>query len=149
MKKNLTFIFITYIFLIYPTATFAQSTNVKNKQMSACMAMVKPSAMYALDIPSGNNAILNKFIMALADIGDSPNTKTLVDLLSKPLEKPIAVVGEDEAVAAATIEAALAKIAAGDQQFANTICFAGNEKYADSLKMAAKKAGVTMLLPQP
>ena len=147
MHQSLNVILTAFIVFLQAGTAFAQSSDLKKDQISACMAATKQSNIYAVDIPAANNSIFNRFIMALEDIGDSPSTKTLVDLLSKPLNRPVVVIGEDEVVTAATLEAALKKVGFIDQRFPNTVCFVGGEKYSESLKIAAQKAGLTLLLP--
>ena len=147
MHQSLNVILTAFMVFLQAGTAFAQSSDLKKDQISACMAATKQSNIYAVDIPAANNSIFNRFIMALEDIGDSPSTKTLVDLLSKPLNRPVVVVGDDDAVTVATLEAALKKVGFIDQRSPNTVCFVGGEKYSDSLKIDAQKAGLTLLLP--
>lgn len=149
MHQSLNIILTALIVFLQAGTAFAQFSDLKNDQISACMAAAKQYNIYAVDIPAGYISILNRLIMALEDIGNSQSTKDLVSLLSKPLNEPVVVIGDDEAVTAATLEAVLKKVEFIDQRFPNTVCFVGDEKYSESLKIAAQKAGLTLLLPKP
>lgn len=151
MQQLLTFVF-TLVFLSGCTSTGGQSnrSNSLNQKMAACWAATKQSNILAIEVPAANNFISNKLAAATMQMGGSNAVDALVEVLSQPTRLPLAVVGTNDEVTAATLEVALRKLAPDTNRSTQPLCFAGDPQYGTQLKAAAKAAGVHFLMvPNP
>ncbi|MHA6848844.1 hypothetical protein [Ralstonia syzygii] len=80
---------------------------------------------------------------ALRSGASSANAKAIIDLLSKPESPYVAVLGDGDTIAAATLERALSD-SKGKVRAGRTVIFVGDQKYEQSLKAAAMGAGVKL-----
>lgn len=134
-------------FLVCAMPVFAES--LQDRQVAACLAISgKEQKILTFDIPAASNFISNRMISMTVGMGGSLSVDELVKNFSKTQNYFLVIIGKDEGVTAATLEMALEKIGAAEKRFSNTVCFAGDEKYAASLKAASQKAGITLLLPK-
>ena len=118
--------------------------------MAACMAATKQSNILAIEVPAANNFISNKMAAATLQMGGSSTVNALVEVLSQPTRLPLAVIGANDEVTAATLEVALRKLAPGVKRSRQPLCFAGDPQYEAQLKVAAEAAGGFFLMaPNP
>lgn len=151
MQQLLSFVF-TLMFLSGCAATIGQSSRPSsvNQQMAACMATTKQTNILAIEVPAANNFISNKMAAATMQMGGSSTVSALVEVLSQPTRLPLAVIGFNDEVTAATLEVALRKLAPGVNRSRQPLCFAGDPQYGAQLKVAAEAAGVLLLMaPNP
>jgi hypothetical protein len=123
----------------------SQSSSL-NQKMAACMAATKQSNLLAIEVPAANNFISNKMAAATLRMGGSNTVNTLVEVLSQPTRLPLAVIGANDEVTAATLELALRKLAPGVNRSKQPLCFAGDPQYEAQLKAAAEAVGVLLLM---
>ncbi|MDR2880701.1 MAG: hypothetical protein LBV29_02205 [Azoarcus sp.] len=92
-------------------------------------------------VPAANNIVSNSVIIAtlMMRSGSAP-VDSLFELLREGKEQAVAVVGKNDALTAATIEAAIQQL--GDNPTATTILFAGKSKYVKELQKLSEKASV-------
>jgi hypothetical protein len=94
-----------------------------------------------MEVPSANNAISNQIIVASIQAGaDATAVVDLVEILKGPNAKPIAILGDNDAVTAATIESSLKRLQ-GFKPKAK-LYFVGEADYGQALKVQADAAGV-------
>jgi len=107
----------------------------------AALSKAKYDVSLIMEVPSANNAISNQIMVASIQAGaDATAVVDLVAILKGPNAKPIAVLGDNDAVTAATIEAALKRLQ-GFKPSAK-LYFVGETSYGQALKAQADAAGV-------
>ena len=140
--------------LIYGCAsTNGQGSNKtirQNKKIAACITTARQSEWLVVDVPAANSFIANKMVASTMSMGGSNTVDALVKALSQSMRLAIAVVGENDEVTAATLEAAMRNLAPGANRSTQPVCFVGDEEYGARLKSAAANAGIDLLiLPNP
>ncbi|GAB1234671.1 hypothetical protein [Ferrigenium sp. UT5] len=106
----------------------------------AALAKVKNDVSLIMEVPSANNAISNQIMVTSIKAGaDATAVVNLVAILKGPNTKPIAVIGDNDAVTAATIEAALKRLQ-GFKPSAK-LYFVGETSYVHALKVQADAEG--------
>jgi len=107
----------------------------------AALAKIKHDVSLVMEVPSANNAISNQIMIASIKAGvDSTAVVDLVAILKGSNTKPIAVIGDNDAVTAATIEASLKQLQ-GFRPSAK-LYFVGEASSGQALKAQAEAAGV-------
>lgn len=107
----------------------------------AALTKVKNDVSLIMEVPSANNAISNQIMVASIKAGaDATAVVDLVAILKGPNTKPIAVIGDNDAVTTVTIEAALKRLQ-GFKPSAK-LYFVGETSYGQALKAQADAAGV-------
>lgn len=110
--------------------------------MNAFIAKTAGDGGLVMAVPSANNFISNQMMIASIKAGaDATAVVDLVAILKGPNTKPIAVLGDNDAVTAATIEAVLKRLQ-GFKPSAK-LYFVGGASYGQSLKAQADAAGVS------
>ena len=108
----------------------------------AALSKIKNDVSLIMEMPSANNAISNQVMVASIKAGvDAIAVVDLVAIFKGPNTKPIAVIGDNDAITAATIEAALKRLQ-GFQPSAK-FYFVGEASYGQSLKAHADAVGVS------
>lgn len=107
---------------------------------------VAPSPNYvAMTVPSAGSFIADQItLMSLTAGADSVTSDQLVEVLSKPEPVQLAVTGEDDAIAAATLERALTKVR-GRPLAAHQLAYIGSKDFEEPLTKTAEEAGVKLL----
>ena len=105
------------------------------------LTKIKNDVSLVMEVPSANNAISNQIMVASIKAGaDGTAVVDLVAILKGSNTKPIAVIGDNDAVTAATIEASLKRLQ-GFKPSAK-LYFVGEASYGHALKAQADAAGV-------
>jgi hypothetical protein len=125
-----------------PSGTGKASLSATQSRLAA-LTKVKNDVSLIMEVPSANNAISNQIMVSSIKAGlgdDGPAVVDLVAILKDPNTKSIAVLGDNDAVTAATIEAALKRLQ-GFKPSAK-LYFVGETSYGQALKAQADAAGV-------
>ena len=124
----------------HPGTGKAPSTGTQSRL--AALSKIKNDVSLIMEIPSANNAISNQIMVASIKAGvDATAIVDLAAILKGPNIKPIAVIGDNDAVTAASIEAALKRLQ-GFKPSAK-LYFVGEASYGQSLKAQADAVGVS------
>jgi hypothetical protein len=92
-------------------------------------------------VPAAGNMLSNGLAIGVLMMGSgSASADSLLDILRKEKEHAVAVVGKNDALTAATIEATIRQL--DNKPTATTILFAGESKYVARLQKLMDKAGV-------
>lgn len=119
-------------------------------KIAACMRATPSSAEWlAVDVPAARGAIANKLAAATLSVGGSNTVDMLVGLLGRSNRHAVAVFGEDDELAAATLETALRRLPAGASASAQPVCFVGDDRHAEALKTAAQDKGIRLVAVTP
>jgi hypothetical protein len=112
----------------------------------AALIKVAPSPSYqAMTVASAGSFIADQItLMSLAAGGDSVVSDQLVEVLSRPEPVQLAVMGEDDAIAAATLERALTKLR-GRALAPHQLAYIGSKEFEELLTKTAEEAGVKLL----
>ena len=148
MQRVLTFsISIAFLSGCASTGDQASTQSVRqNRKIAACVAAARQSEWLVVDVPAANSFIANKMVAATLSMGGSNSVDTLVKVLSQPTRSAVAVVGENDEVTAATLEAALRNLAPGTNRSTQPVCFVGDTNDAVRLTSAAERAGLLLLM---
>lgn len=139
MKRSISFVLILLITMLTSCATPSGTA----KSRFSALTKVKNDVSLVMEIPSANNAISNQIMVSSMKAGigdDGPPVVNLAAILKDPNTKSIAVLGDSDAVTAATIEAALKRL----QGFKSSakLYFVGEAGYGQALKAQADAAGI-------
>jgi len=144
MKKTISLVLTLLITMLTGCATPSGTGNAPlsaTQSRLAALTKVKNDVSLIKEVPSANNAISNQIMVASIKAGaDATAVVDLVAILKGPNTKPIAVIGDNDAVTAATIEAALKRLQ-GFKPSAK-LYFVGETSYGQALKAQADAAGV-------
>lgn len=144
MKKTISLVLILLITMLASCATPSGTGNASlsaTQSRLAALTKVKNDVSLIMEVPSANNAISNQIMVSSIKAGaDATAVVDLVAILKGPNTKPIAVLGDNDAVTAATIEAALKRLQ-GFKPSAK-LYFVGETSYGQALKAQADAAGV-------
>lgn len=143
MKKTFSLLFAAS-FISGCTAT--GNTGNSKDGVSACTAAIKGSDFLIVDVPAADNFISNKMIVATVKSTGSNAMDSLVKTMSLSVRPAIIVVGDNEEVTAATLEAALLKLPKGTARSSRPVCFAGASEHETSLKAAADVVGIPFVM---
>jgi hypothetical protein len=134
--------------IIFPLLLLAACATTSVNSRIGALAKKYPDVLI-VEVQSSSNLISNKLILASIKAGANTTTSdAIVNLLSKKTVNPIAVVGEDDSLSAATLERALE---AGKGKISGSrVVFVGNPEYKNSLAKAANNSGVSFdFIPSP
>ena len=136
------------IFIVSCASTGQQSTQTSPQPINigACMAAIKSADWIALEVPSSKSSISNKMAATAVKMGGSSTVDALVKVLSQSTRPALAVVGESDELTAATLLAALDKLASVPRRSRNPICFVGDASYAGQLKLVAESVGLPLFV---
>lgn len=146
MEKTIS---LTLLFFIAMLTGCATPSGTGNAPLSAtqsrlgALTKVKNDVSLVMEIPSANNAISNQIMVSSIKAGigdDGPSVVNLVAILKDPNTKSIAVLGDNDAVTAATIEAALKRLKGF--KLSAKLYFVGETSYGQALKAQADAAGI-------
>lgn len=144
MKKTISLVLTLLITMLTGCATPSGTGNAPlsaTQSRLVALTKVKNDVSLIMEVPSANNAISNQIMVASIKAGaDATAVIDLVAILQGPNTKPIAVIGDNDAVTAATIEAALKRLQ-GFKPSAK-LYFVGETSYGQALKAQADAAGV-------
>lgn len=144
MKKTISLVLTLLITMLTGCATPSGTGNAPlsaTQSRLAALTKVKNDVSLIKEVPSANNAISNQIMVASIKAGaDATAVVDLVAILKGPNTKPIAVIDDNDAVTAATIEAALKRLQ-GFKPSAK-LYFVGETSYGQALKAQADAAGV-------
>ncbi|MFZ4288524.1 hypothetical protein [Variovorax sp. HJSM1_2] len=114
-------------------------------RMAALMKVASAPNYQAMEVPSAGSFIADQItLMSLAAGADSVVSDQLVEVLSKPEPVQLAVTGEDDAIAAATLERALTKVR-GRPLAAHQLAYIGSKEFEEPLTKTAVEAGIKLL----
>ncbi|NMM07109.1 hypothetical protein [Polaromonas sp.] len=145
-------LFISLVFIAGCAGTGQQSKQPSPQQIKvvACMAAIQSTDWIALEVPSSKSGIANKMAAATMKMGGSITVDALVKVLSQPTRPALAVIGESDELTAATLQAALDKLAPAPGRSKKPICFVGEASYAAQLKPVAESVGLPLfVVPHP
>jgi len=128
------------------------SSTAKSPQqiMAACMTATHARSITLVEVPAAYNALSNRMAALTIKMGGSNTVDVLVKILSQPTPPTIAVYGNSDELAAATLEAALSKLPTRNKPSRQPICFIGEPRYEAMLKPAAERAGLLLFtVPKP
>lgn len=118
-----------------------------DRGIPACIA-VAGSVDRLIHVPADSKSLVNIMIASVVEMSGSNAVDDIVRLLSRPQLGALMVTGDDEDVTAATLRAALKKLLPDPARPKASVCFVGDAKYAQGLKAAAEKAGVSVFTVQ-
>jgi hypothetical protein len=122
-------------------ASTTHSGSFKEKMARVAEATGTANVMV---VPNADNAISNGMVLATLKAGQlSRAGDQLVRFLKTPQNLPVGVVGDNDAIVAATIEAALKQIERGQSNA--TLYYTGDAAYIPELKELAEKSGVNFV----
>ena len=151
MPKPLLFI-IAFVFISGCASTGGQSSQTGaapwQKNMAACKAATKQAdwSITMMEVPAAGNAISNKMAAMTMKMGGSHTVDALVKILSQASRPTLAVYGDSDEMAAATLEVALNKLPSGAKYSRQPLCFIGDPQYEAQLKPAAERAGLLLMM---
>lgn len=140
MKKTISLALLFFIAMLTGCATPSGTAKAR----FSALTKVKNDVPLVMEIPSANNAISNQMLVSSIKAGigdDGPAVVNLVAILKDTNTKSIAVIGDNDAVTAATIEAALKRLK-GFKSSAK-LYFVGEASYGQALKVQADAAGIS------
>ena len=140
---------IFYLLFAISFLSGCASTNDAHKSKNnanACIATAKGSDFLIVDVPAADNFISNKLIVATVKTTGSNAVDSLVETMSLSVRPAIIVVGDNEDVTAATLEAAFLKLPQGTVRSSKPVCFAGAPERETALKAAADIAGISFVM---
>lgn len=117
----------------------------EQKQLAAIIAKTGKSQVFITDIPSANNFISDQLIVAALKAGTmSSSAQALLKVLQQAPAATVAVTGKSSSVTAATVEAALKRLAPLPANSQTVVLFVGDGAYTEKLKLAAAPSGIKL-----
>ena len=114
-------------------------------RMAALLKVAQTPTYRAMEVPSTGSFVADQItLMSLTAGTDSAASEQLVEVLSRPEPVQLAVMGEDDAIAAATLERALTKVR-GRPLAAHQLAYIGGKEFQEPLTKTAEEAGVKLL----
>ena len=118
---------------------------VEQRQLAAIVAKAGKSRPLITDVPSANNFISDQMMVVSLKTGGSSNSvEALLKVLQQSPAATIAVTGKSSNVTAATVEAALKRLAPVPANSKTVLLFVGDAAYAENLKSAAALSGIKL-----
>lgn len=131
-------VIIISMLIMLLTACASTSSNNSRAKFSALYEVRNDMSM-VLEVPSANNSISNALMVASIQSGaDTTGVVGLVSMLKNNIES-VAVVGNSDAVVAATITSSVNRLKDGSS---TKIYFIGAQQYVDELSVLSEKSGV-------
>jgi hypothetical protein len=124
--------------------------DLKAKANAACTAAAGPIDA-SIQVPSSDTYFGNMQLVAAVDVSGSDALDTIgtwLKGLSGPHSGALIVMGRNDEVTAATLRGALKRLPPDPNRAPSSVCFVGDAKYAEGLKAAAAKTGVTVYTVQ-
>lgn len=121
-----------------------QGVPIKDRQMKEISAVSGPQNMYFIDVPSPDNIISEKLMIASLEFGSSTAIDALVEILSSEKPVTIGVVGDSDAVNAATVKAALKELK--NKKTAGTVYLVADTKAQEELHDLAQTVGIKLIV---
>ena len=117
----------------------------EQKQLAAIIAKTGKSQVLITDIPSANNFISDQLIVASLKAGTmSSSAQALLKVLQQAPAATVAVNGKSSSVTAATVEAALKRLAPLPANSQTVVLFVGDVAYTEKLRLAAAPSGIKL-----
>jgi hypothetical protein len=146
VKKFLLILVVLLIPLSGCAANHTRSFDSSAKICRNAAGVESQSKILAIRVASGGTGFSDAMLLGLLKMGVSTGAvDSLVDLLSLPSGAPVAVIGSDNAIVAATIKAALDKLPANTQRPPQLLCVFNDVRLSPSLRQAAADANVLLL----
>lgn len=141
--------FVTTLILLSGCANFGAQAEAKKlaeqKQLAAIVAKAGKSQVLLTDIPSANNFISDQLIVASLKAGTmSSSAQALLKVLQQSPAATVAVTGKSSSVTAATVEAALKRLAPLPANSQTVVLFVGDVAYTEKLRLAAAPSGIKL-----
>ena len=141
--------FVTTLILLTGCANLSgqaeASKLAEQKQLAAIVAKAGKSQVLITDIPSANNFISDQLIVASLKAGTmSSSAQALLKVLQQAPAATIAVTGKSSDVTAATVEAALKRLAPVPANSQTVLLFVGDVAYTEKLRLAAAPSGIKL-----
>lgn len=115
------------------------------QQMAAIYAVGTSKEMLFIQVPSANNIISEKIMLAVIASGEStPSIEQLSDLLQKETHMQIGVVGKSQATNIMTIKQALKKLASKPAK--GVLYLVGNAKTKEELSVANQHKDIVVVV---
>lgn len=115
------------------------------KQMAHILAASKSTTMYFMEVPSPNNFLSEKIMLATMALGDG---STAIDQLAVLLEKdahgPIGIVGDSQAINVMTVKQSLKKVAGKHAK--GTIYLIANAKIKEELMTLNQEPNLNIIV---
>lgn len=121
-----------------------QGVPIKDRKMKEISAVSVPQNMYFIDVPSPDNIISEKLMIASLEFGSSTAIDALVEILSSEKPVMIGVVGDSDAVNAATAKAALKELK--NKKTAGTVYLVADTKAREELHDLAQTVGIKLIV---
>lgn len=121
------------------------------EQRAAALWKAAPNKEFTMMVvPTAGNFISNKMIVTSLKAGtDSQSSQQIATILQRPSPVQLAVTGENDAVAEATLERALTSLK-GKSLPAHEVAFIGDKEYEESLSNKAAEVGIKLIyVPYP
>ena len=141
--------FVTTLILLTGCANLSGQAEAnklaEQKQLAAIVAKAGKSQVLITDIPSANNFISDQLIVASLKAGTmSSSAQALLKVLQQAPAATIAVTGKSSDVTAATVEAALKRLAPVPANSQTVLLFVGDVAYTEKLRLAAAPSGIKL-----
>ena len=120
--------------------------DLKTKATAACTAAAGPIDG-SIHVPASDTYLGNMRLVASVDVSGSDALDTIGNWLrglSGPHSGALIVMGSNDEVTAATLRGALKRLSPDPARAPSSVCFVGDAKYAEGIKAAAAKTGVTV-----
>lgn len=118
-----------------------------DRGIPACIAATG-SVDRMIHVPADPSSLVNLMIASVVEMSGSNAIDAIAKLLSTPQLGALMVTGDDEDVTAANLRGALKKLSPDAVRPKASVCFVGDAKYAQGLKAAAEKSGVSVFIVQ-
>ena len=143
MKKNVIIASLFFVALSANAEGFdlGQAVNASIEVKAAeTNQTTKNSETYVITVPSGG-FIENAIMLTSIKSGSGSNAiDALVSMLKSDTPRNIAVIGNNKAIVAASIESAIKEMKSAPS--VSTIFFSGEKKYCDEINLLAKNTGI-------
>ena len=124
--------------------------DLKSKANAACTSAAGPIDG-SIMVPASDTYLGNMKLIAGVDVSGSDALDTIgtwLKGLSGPHSGALIVMGRNDELTAATLRGALKRLPPDPQRAASSVCYVGDAKYAEGIKAAASKTGVTVYTVQ-
>ncbi|GLQ98644.1 hypothetical protein [Dyella mobilis] len=130
--------------LAFAFAATAVASDI-DKKIVALAGVVPDRSFVLMDVPDAHDFIANKMLIVSLNAGSSSDAaQQIVGQLLQPSSKPFAVLGRNDAVAAATLRRALRELK-GKGGAVGEVAFIGDKKFQRDLSKIAAEANVTLI----
>jgi hypothetical protein len=139
MRKILAAVMLT-------TACIATASAEGIEQRAAALLKAAPNKEFTMVVvPTAGNFISNKIIVASLKAGtDSQSSQQIATILQRTSPAQLAITGENDAVAEATLEMALNSLK-GKVVPPHEVAFIGDKEYEEALTNKAAEVGIKLI----